>query len=119
MLEGKKEKLLHMEEMLGKRVVGQAQAARAVSTAVRRARAGLQDPNRPIGSFMFLGRTGVGKTEVATALAEFLFEQDSLPDMILTGDARDGSQVKNSAGRGPYFQLQMPRGAEAKQFEPL
>ena len=74
MLEGEKDKLLRMEEMLGKRVVGQAEAVRAVSTAVRRARAGLQDPNRPIGSFMFLGPTGVGKTELAKALAEYLFD---------------------------------------------
>lgn len=67
MLEGEKDKLLRMEDMLGKRVIGQAQAVRAVSTAVRRARAGLQDPNRPIGSFMFLGPTGVGKTELTKA----------------------------------------------------
>src|SRR5213083_682147 len=72
MLEGEKEKLLRMEEQLGKRVIGQAEAVKAVSTAVRRARAGLQDPNRPIGSFMFLGPTGVGKTELTKALAEFL-----------------------------------------------
>ena len=64
MLEGEREKLLRMEDELAKRVVGQAEAVRAVSTAVRRARAGLQDPNRPIGSFMFLGPTGVGKTEL-------------------------------------------------------
>src|SRR5262249_53719601 len=64
MLEGEKEKLLRMEEHLGKRVIGQAEAVKAVSTAVRRARAGLQDPHRPIGSFMFLGPTGVGKTEL-------------------------------------------------------
>ncbi|KJC59639.1 ATPase AAA [Bradyrhizobium sp. LTSPM299] len=77
MLEGEKDKLLKMEEMLGKRVVGQAPAVRAVSTAVRRARAGLQDPNRPIGSFMFLGPTGVGKTELAKALAEYLFDDEN------------------------------------------
>jgi ATP-dependent Clp protease ATP-binding subunit ClpB len=71
MLEGEKEKLLHMEEEIIKRVVGQSAAVRAVSTAVRRARAGLQDSNRPMGSFMFLGPTGVGKTELAKALAEF------------------------------------------------
>src|SRR6516164_1510196 len=73
MLEGERDKLLHMEEGLGKRVVGQEEAVKAVATAVRRARAGLQDPNRPIGSFMFLGPTGVGKTELTKALAEFLF----------------------------------------------
>ena len=77
MLEGEKEKLLKMEEQLGKRVVGQAEAVRAVATAVRRARAGLQDPNRPIGSFMFLGPTGVGKTELTKALAEFLFDDET------------------------------------------
>ena len=71
MLEGEREKLLKMEEQIGKRVVGQAEAVKAVSTAVRRARAGLQDPNRPIGSFMFLGPTGVGKTELTKALAEY------------------------------------------------
>jgi ATP-dependent Clp protease ATP-binding subunit ClpB len=74
MLEGEKEKLLRMEDELAKRVVGQAEAVKAVSTAVRRARAGLQDPHRPIGSFMFLGPTGVGKTELTKALAEYLFD---------------------------------------------
>ena len=76
MLEGEREKLLKMEEALSRRVVGQAEAVKAVSTAVRRARAGLQDPNRPIGSFMFLGPTGVGKTELTKALAEFLFDDE-------------------------------------------
>jgi ATP-dependent Clp protease ATP-binding subunit ClpB len=76
MLEGEKEKLLHMEEALARRVIGQAEAVRAVATAVRRARAGLQDPHRPIGSFMFLGPTGVGKTELTKALAEFLFDDE-------------------------------------------
>jgi ATP-dependent Clp protease ATP-binding subunit ClpB len=77
MLEGEREKLLKMEEQIAKRVVGQAEAVRAVSTAVRRARAGLQDPNRPLGSFMFLGPTGVGKTELTKALAEFLFDDET------------------------------------------
>src|SRR2546421_8280858 len=77
MLEGEKEKLLRMEEMIGKRVIGQAEAVQAVSTAVRRARAGLQDPHRPIGSFMFLGPTGVGKTELTKALAEYLFHHEN------------------------------------------
>src|SRR3954466_12871794 len=76
MLEGEREKLLKMEEQLQRRVVGQAEAVKAVSTAVRRARAGLQDPNRPMGSFMFLGPTGVGKTELTKALAEFLFDDE-------------------------------------------
>jgi ATP-dependent Clp protease ATP-binding subunit ClpB len=77
MLEGEKEKLLRMEESIGKRVIGQAEAVQAVSTAVRRARAGLQDPHRPIGSFMFLGPTGVGKTELTKALAEYLFDDET------------------------------------------
>jgi ATP-dependent Clp protease ATP-binding subunit ClpB len=76
MLEGEREKLLKMEGQIGKRVVGQSEAVKAVSTAVRRARAGLQDPNRPMGSFMFLGPTGVGKTELTKALAEFLFDDE-------------------------------------------
>ncbi|MFT5440311.1 MAG: ATP-dependent Clp protease ATP-binding subunit ClpB, partial [Alphaproteobacteria bacterium] len=76
MLEGEREKLLSMEQALGARVIGQAEAVRAVSEAVRRARAGLQDPDRPIGSFIFLGPTGVGKTELTKALANFLFDDD-------------------------------------------
>jgi ATP-dependent Clp protease ATP-binding subunit ClpB len=77
MLEGEKEKLLKMEDSLAKRVIGQTEAVRAVATAVRRARAGLQDPHRPIGSFMFLGPTGVGKTELTKALAEYLFDDET------------------------------------------
>ena len=77
MLEGERDKLLKMEDALGRRVIGQKEAVIAVSTAVRRARAGLQDPNRPIGSFMFLGPTGVGKTELTKALAGFLFDDDT------------------------------------------
>jgi ATP-dependent Clp protease ATP-binding subunit ClpB len=77
MLEGEREKLLKMEEQLARRVIGQAEAVTAVSTAVRRSRAGLQDPNRPIGSFMFLGPTGVGKTELTKALAEYLFDDET------------------------------------------
>jgi ATP-dependent Clp protease ATP-binding subunit ClpB len=77
MLEGEREKLLKMELQLAKRVIGQAEAVTAVSTAVRRSRAGLQDPNRPIGSFMFLGPTGVGKTELTKALAEYLFDDET------------------------------------------
>ncbi len=74
MMEGEREKLLHMEEALGKRVVGQDEALKAVSNAIRRSRAGLSDPNRPNGSFLFLGPTGVGKTELCKALAEFMFD---------------------------------------------
>lgn len=77
MLEGEKEKLLNMESLLSSRVIGQEDAVAAVSQSVRRARAGLQDPNRPIGSFLFLGPTGVGKTELCKGLAEFLFDDDS------------------------------------------
>lgn len=77
MLEGEREKLLKMEEAISRRVIGQSEAVEAVSTAVRRARAGLQDPNRPIGSFMFLGPTGVGKTELTKALASFLFDDET------------------------------------------
>ena len=76
MLEGEKEKLVHMEERIAHRVIGQAEAVEAVANAVRRARSGLQDPNQPIGSFIFMGPTGVGKTELAKALAEFLFDND-------------------------------------------
>ena len=76
MLEGEREKLLRMEEELGKRVIGQRQAVTAVANAVRRARAGLNDQGRPLGSFLFLGPTGVGKTELTKALAEFLFDDD-------------------------------------------
>ena len=74
MMEGEREKLLQMEATIGARVIGQEDAVKAVSAAVRRARAGLQDPNRPLGSFLFLGPTGVGKTELTKALAEFLFD---------------------------------------------
>ena len=76
LLEGEIQKLVNMEERLGQRVVGQDEALRAVANAVRRARVGLADPNRPIGSFLFLGPTGVGKTELARALAEFLFDDE-------------------------------------------
>ncbi len=76
MLEGERAKLLRMEDELRSRVVGQEDALTAVADAVRRARAGLQDPNRPIGSFLFLGPTGVGKTELTKALAEFLFDDE-------------------------------------------
>src|SRR5699024_8150020 len=77
MLEGETEKLLHMEQVLGRRVVGQSEAVTAVSDAVRRSRAGIADPNRPTGSFLFLGPTGVGKTELAKSLSEFLFDDET------------------------------------------
>src|SRR5690606_2576497 len=76
LMEGEIQKLLRMEERLHQRVVGQDEAVTAVSNAIRRARAGLQDPNRPLGSFLFLGPTGVGKTEMARSLAEFLFDDE-------------------------------------------
>src|SRR4029450_9907294 len=77
MMEGEREKLIHMEAAIGRRVLGQEEAVRAVAAAVRRARAGLQDPNRPMGSFLFLGPTGVGKTELTKALAEYLFNDET------------------------------------------
>ena len=77
MMQGEREKLLHLEEELHKRVVGQEEAIAAVSDAIRRSRAGLQDPKKPIGSFLFLGTTGVGKTELAKALAEYLFDDEN------------------------------------------
>ena len=92
MLEGEREKLLHMEEALKERVVGQDEAISAVSQAVRRARAGLQDPNRPLGSFLFLGPTGVGKTELTKALAAFLFDDEHALGSV---DSRDSRSVGN------------------------
>jgi ATP-dependent Clp protease ATP-binding subunit ClpB len=103
MLEGEKEKLLHMEKSLGQRVVGQAEAVRAVSTAVRRARAGLQDPHRPIGSFMFLGPTGVGKTELTKALAEFLFDDETAMIRIDMSEYMEKHSVARLIGAPPGY----------------
>jgi ATP-dependent Clp protease ATP-binding subunit ClpB len=103
MLEGEKEKLLRMEEQLGQRVVGQADAVRAVSTAVRRARAGLQDPNRPIGSFMFLGPTGVGKTELTKALAEFLFDDETALVRLDMSEYMEKHSVARLIGAPPGY----------------
>jgi ATP-dependent Clp protease ATP-binding subunit ClpB len=103
MLEGEKEKLLRMEEQLGKRVVGQAEAVKAVSTAVRRARAGLQDPNRPIGSFMFLGPTGVGKTELTKALAEFMFDDENALIRIDMSEYMEKHSVARLIGAPPGY----------------
>jgi len=103
MLEGEKEKLLRMEEQLSKRVVGQADAVKAVSTAVRRARAGLQDPNRPIGSFMFLGPTGVGKTELTKALAEFLFDDETALLRIDMSEYMEKHSVARLIGAPPGY----------------
>jgi ATP-dependent Clp protease ATP-binding subunit ClpB len=103
MLEGEKEKLLRMEQQLSKRVVGQAEAVKAVSTAVRRARAGLQDPNRPIGSFMFLGPTGVGKTELTKALAEFLFDDEAALLRIDMSEYMEKHSVARLIGAPPGY----------------
>ncbi|WP_100961205.1 ATP-dependent chaperone ClpB [Bosea sp. FBZP-16] len=103
MLEGEKEKLLHMEQSLGNRVVGQAEAVEAVSKAVRRARAGLQDPNRPIGSFMFLGPTGVGKTELTKALASFLFDDDTAMVRLDMSEYMEKHSVSRLIGAPPGY----------------
>ncbi|MCV0424539.1 MAG: ATP-dependent chaperone ClpB [Roseibium sp.] len=103
MLEGEREKLLRMEDVLAHRVIGQAEAIHAVSTAVRRARAGLQDPNRPIGSFMFLGPTGVGKTELTKALASFLFDDDSAMVRIDMSEYMEKHSVARLIGAPPGY----------------
>jgi ATP-dependent Clp protease ATP-binding subunit ClpB len=103
MLEGEREKLLRMEDELAKRVVGQAEAVHAVSTAVRRARAGLQDPNRPIGSFMFLGPTGVGKTELTKALASFLFDDETALLRIDMSEYMEKHSVARLIGAPPGY----------------
>ena len=103
MMEGEREKLLGMEETLGKRVIGQDEAVRAVSTAVRRARAGLQDPNRPLGSFLFLGPTGVGKTELTKALARFLFDDDNAMVRIDMSEFMEKHSVARLVGAPPGY----------------
>jgi ATP-dependent Clp protease ATP-binding subunit ClpB len=103
MLEGEREKLIHMEDKLSQRVVGQDEAIRAVSDAVRRARAGLQDPNRPIGSFLFLGPTGVGKTELCKALAEFLFDDDHAMQRIDMSEYMEKHSVARLIGAPPGY----------------
>ncbi|TBW40456.1 ATP-dependent chaperone ClpB [Siculibacillus lacustris] len=103
MLEGERDKLLRMEDELAKRVVGQAEAVHSVSTAVRRARAGLQDPNRPIGSFMFLGPTGVGKTELTKALAAFLFDDDQAMVRIDMSEYMEKHSVARLIGAPPGY----------------
>jgi ATP-dependent Clp protease ATP-binding subunit ClpB len=103
MLEGEREKLLAMEEALARRVVGQTEAVEAVSTAVRRARAGLQDPNRPIGSFMFLGPTGVGKTELTKALASFLFDDEHAMVRIDMSEYMEKHSVSRLIGAPPGY----------------
>ena len=103
MLEGETQKLLRMEEGLHQRVVGQDEAVRVVSNAVRRARAGLQDPNRPIGSFIFLGPTGVGKTELARALAEFMFDDEHAMIRIDMSEYQEKHTVSRLVGAPPGY----------------
>jgi ATP-dependent Clp protease ATP-binding subunit ClpB len=103
MLEGEKEKLLRMEDEIDKRVIGQQEAVHAVSTAVRRARAGLQDPHRPIGSFMFLGPTGVGKTELTKALAEYLFDDENALLRIDMSEYMEKHAVSRLIGAPPGY----------------
>lgn len=103
MLEGEREKLLSMEEVLGARVVGQEKAVEAVSDAVRRARAGLRDPARPIGSFMFLGPTGVGKTELTKALAEFMFDDDQAITRMDMSEYMEKHSVARMIGAPPGY----------------
>ncbi|MEL6801363.1 MAG: ATP-dependent chaperone ClpB [Pseudomonadota bacterium] len=103
MLEGEREKLLRMEDALGKRVIGQRDAVRAVSNAVRRARAGLQDENRPLGSFLFLGPTGVGKTELTKALAEYLFDDDSAMVRVDMSEFMEKHAVARLIGAPPGY----------------
>jgi ATP-dependent Clp protease ATP-binding subunit ClpB len=103
MLEGEREKLLNMEETIGKRVIGQKDAVEAVSKAVRRARAGLQDPNRPLGSFLFLGPTGVGKTELTKALAGFLFDDDHAMVRIDMSEFMEKHAVARLIGAPPGY----------------
>jgi ATP-dependent Clp protease ATP-binding subunit ClpB len=103
MLEGERGKLLRMEDQITKRVVGQDEAVRAVADAVRRARAGLQDPNRPIGSFLFLGPTGVGKTELTKAIAEFLFDDDQAMVRIDMSEFMEKHSVSRLIGAPPGY----------------
>jgi ATP-dependent Clp protease ATP-binding subunit ClpB len=103
MLEGERDKLLRMEDELARRVVGQGEAVQAVSKAVRRARAGLQDPNRPIGSFMFLGPTGVGKTELTKALASFLFDDENAMVRIDMSEFMEKHSVSRLIGAPPGY----------------
>jgi ATP-dependent Clp protease ATP-binding subunit ClpB len=103
MLEGERQKLVKMEERLQQRVIGQSEAIKAVSNAVRRSRSGLQDPNRPIGSFIFLGPTGVGKTELARALAEFLFDDESAMTRIDMSEYMEKHAVARLIGAPPGY----------------
>ena len=103
MMEGEKEKLIRMEERLKERVVGQSEAIEAVSNSVRRARAGLQDPSRPIGTFLFLGPTGVGKTELCKALASFLFDDENAMVRIDMSEFMEQHSVARLIGAPPGY----------------
>jgi ATP-dependent Clp protease ATP-binding subunit ClpB len=103
LLEGETEKLIHMEERLHERVVGQDEAVEAVATALRRSRSGLQDPNRPIGTFLFLGPTGVGKTELARALAEFMFDSEQAMVRIDMSEYMEKHSVSRLVGAPPGY----------------
>ena len=103
LLEGETEKLIHMEERLHERVVGQDEAVEAVANALRRARTGLQDPNRPIGSFVFLGPTGVGKTELARALAEFMFDDERAMVRLDMSEYQERHTVARLVGAPPGY----------------
>jgi ATP-dependent Clp protease ATP-binding subunit ClpB len=103
MLEGEREKLLDMEKAIGRRVIGQEDAVAIISDAVRRARAGLQDPNRPLGSFLFLGPTGVGKTELTKALAEFLFDDETAMIRIDMSEYMEKHSVARLIGAPPGY----------------
>ena len=103
MLQGESEKLLEMEERLGRRLIGQATAVRAVSDAVRRSQAGISDPNRPTGSFLFLGPTGVGKTELAKSLAEFLFDDETAMVRIDMSEYSEKHSVSRLVGAPPGY----------------
>ena len=103
LLEGETEKLIHMEERLHERVVGQDEAVEAVANALRRARSGLQDPNRPIGSFVFLGPTGVGKTELARALAEFMFDDERAMVRLDMSEYQERHTVARLIGAPPGY----------------
>ena len=102
-MEGEVEKLIHMEERLHERVIGQDEAVEAVSNALRRSRAGLQDPNRPIGTFLFLGPTGVGKTELARALAEFMFDAEQAMVRIDMSEYMEKHAVSRLVGAPPGY----------------
>ncbi len=103
MMQSEKEKMLHLEEEIGQRLIGQAEAVKSVSNAVRRSRAGLQDPNKPIGSFIFLGPTGVGKTELAKALAEVLFDDESAITRIDMSEYQEKHAVSRLVGAPPGY----------------